>query len=188
MKFDLVLANVGGQGGLSIAAVVAIAARHQGLFVKQSEVHGMSQRGGAVSAHLRLSDQEVASPLIPLGAAMMILSLEPMESVRYLQYLSAQGRVVSAMAPVVNIPDYPVLEELHLKLKKIPGTVLVDADRLAREAGTLRSANMVMLGAASKFLPLKVQALEDAIREIFSSKGPVVVEQNLKAFALGRGV
>ncbi|MGK5086425.1 indolepyruvate oxidoreductase subunit beta [Bdellovibrionota bacterium FG-2] len=188
MRFDLVLANVGGQGGLSIAAVVAVAARMQGLFVKQSEVHGMSQRGGAVSAHLRLSDQEVASPSIPLGAASMIVSLEPMESVRYLQYLSSQGRVVSAIAPVVNIPDYPRIEELLSKLKQLPGAVLVDADQLARVAGSARTANMVMLGAASNFLPLNSESLEAAIREIFSSKGEAVVVQNLKAFALGRGV
>ncbi len=186
MKFDLVLANVGGQGGLSIAAVIAVAARHQGLNVKQSEVHGMSQRGGAVSAHLRISDQEVASPLIPTGAASMILSLEPMESIRYLSTLSSGGKIITAATPVINTSDYPPIADLLATIRNIPGSVIVDAETLAREAGSFRTSNIVMLGAASRFLPLTPESLEKAIREIFISKGELIVSQNLKAFHLGR--
>ncbi|HSE37567.1 MAG TPA: 2-oxoacid:acceptor oxidoreductase family protein, partial [Blastocatellia bacterium] len=112
MKYDIILAGVGGQGVLSVSAVIGSAARSQGLFVKLSEVHGMSQRGGGVVANLRLADKPIASDLIPLGGASMILSMEPLESLRYLNYLSPEGVLITSTNPVVNIPDYPNLDEL----------------------------------------------------------------------------
>src|SRR4030042_5605627 len=109
MKQDIILAGVGGQGILSIAFVIAGAALEDGLEVKQAEVHGMSQRGGAVQSHLRLSQERIFSDLIPKGEADLILSVEPLEALRYVDYLRPEGMVVSSRPPFVNIPDYPDL-------------------------------------------------------------------------------
>ena len=95
MKTDMILSGVGGQGILSIAAVVGEAAVNEGLYMKQAEVHGMSQRGGDVQSNLRLSDQPIASDLIPKGQADLIVSLEPMEALRYLPYLKKDGWLVT---------------------------------------------------------------------------------------------
>jgi indolepyruvate ferredoxin oxidoreductase beta subunit len=186
MKYDIILAGVGGQGVLSVSAIIASSAMKEGLLVKQSEVHGMSQRGGAVLANLRLADGPIASDLIPLGSASMILSMEPLESLRYLKYLSVEGAVITSTNPVVNIPDYPPLDELLGHLHTLPKVRLVDGEQLARAAGAARATNMVMVGAASHELPLKVETLEHYIRTTFASKGEKVVETNLKAFRSGR--
>lgn len=186
MKFDVVLAGVGGQGVLSVAAVIASAALERGLEVKQSEVHGMAQRGGAVLAHLRLADAPIASDLIPLGRARLILSMEPLESLRYLDHLAPDGTVITATAPVTNIPDYPPLEEVLARLRALPRVRLIDADTLARQAGSVRATNMVMVGAASRVLPLPPDALERCIASRFAAKGQSVVELNLRAFRAGR--
>jgi indolepyruvate ferredoxin oxidoreductase beta subunit len=186
MKFDIVMAGVGGQGVLSVSAVIASAALASGLQVKQSEVHGMSQRGGAVSANLRLSDRPIASDLVPLGSASLLLSMEPLESLRYLSYLSPAGAVITATAPFQNIADYPALEEVLAAVRQVPHAVLVDAERLAREAGSARAVNMVMVGAASIVLPVPADAIERQISERFAAKGSKVVEQNLTAFRAGR--
>ncbi len=186
MKYDIILAGVGGQGVLSVSSIIASSAMKEGLAVKQSEVHGMSQRGGAVLANLRLADAPVASDLIPLGSAAMILSMEPLESLRYLRYLSPRGAVVSSSNPMVNIPDYPELDRLLAQIRTLPGSVLVDSERLARQAGSARATNMVMVGAASHRLPVKVETIEHFIETIFAGKGEKVVETNLKAFRAGR--
>lgn len=188
MKFDIVLAGVGGQGVLSLSAIIASGAMKENLFVKQSEVHGMSQRGGAVLANLRISDKPIASDLIPRGRASMILSMEPLESLRYVSYLSPEGALITSTTPVVNIPNYPDLEELLGQIRGIPGAILVESERLAKAAGSVRAANMVMVGAASHLLPVKVETMEHYIEDVFKKKGDKIVEANLKAFAAGREV
>jgi len=186
MKYDIILAGVGGQGVLSVGSIIASSAMREGLAVKQSEVHGMSQRGGAVLANLRLADGPIASDLIPLGTARMILSMEPLESLRYLRYLAPDGAVITSSNPLVNIPDYPDLEPLLGRIRSLPKAVLVDSERLARQAGSARATNMVMVGAASHLLPLELETMEHFIRTVFASKGEKVVETNLKAFRAGR--
>lgn len=186
MTFDIVLAGVGGQGVLSVSAVIAAAALESGLQVKQSEVHGMAQRGGAVQAHLRLADRPIASDLVPRGSASLLLGMEPLECFRYLDFLSPEGIVVTATTPVTNIPDYPPLEEVLQALRRLPRAVLVEAERLARQAGSARAVNMVMVGAASPVLPVSPDAIERQIRVRFESKGPKLVDQNIRAFRAGR--
>lgn len=185
MKRDIILAGVGGQGILSIAAVIGSAALAQGLYVKQAEVHGMSQRGGDVQSNLRLSTEPIASDLIAQGGADAVVSLEPMEALRYVSWLKPDGVVVSSSVPVVNIPNYPVVEGILAELKARSGTVLLDVDALATECGTPRSANMVLLGAAAGAVGLSREALEEGIRRVFGPKGEAVVAANLKAFAVG---
>ncbi len=186
MTFDIILAGVGGQGVLSVSAIIASSAMQEGLHVKQSEVHGMSQRGGAVLANLRLSDGPIQSDLIPLGTAAMVLSMEPLESLRYLPYLAPGGSIITAAEPVRNITDYPPLEEVHATIRSLPHAVIVDAERLAREAGSVRATNMVMVGAASRLLPVQVSTMEHFIQSLFARKGEKVVASNLKAFQAGR--
>ncbi len=185
MKFDIIIAGVGGQGVLSLSAIIASSALKEGLYVKQAEVHGMSQRGGAVVADLRLSDAPIYSSTIPKGRADLILSMEPLESLRYLDFLSPDGRILSADDPVKNIPDYPVLDEVIAEINKLPGATVVEAKKLAREAGSLRATNVVMAGAATTLLPLKQETLSSYIEETFAKKGERVVETNRKAFAAG---
>ncbi len=188
MKFDIILAGVGGQGVLSLSSIIAAAALDEGLFVKQSEVHGMAQRGGAVTAHLRLSDRPIESDLIPLGAASMILSLEPLESLRYLEYLAPDGTVITATQPVANIPDYPALDTLVEAISSLPHAVLVDAAGLARQAGLAKATNMVMAGAAVPRLPIQLATIERSIEARFARKGQAVVDRNLAALRAGQEV
>ena len=186
MKCDVILAGVGGQGVLSVAAVIARAAVEEGLTVRQSEVHGMAQRGGAVLAHLRLADNHIASDLVPRGGADLIISMEPLESIRYAAWLSPNGSLVTAVEPLVNIPDYPDIEEITKAIKTFPVYRLVEAAALAKEAGFAKSVNMVMVGAASAFLPIPVETLEKTIEEMFAGKNPQAAEANKKALYLGR--
>jgi len=186
MKFDIILAGVGGQGVLSVSAIIASSAMKEGLAVKQSEVHGMSQRGGAVLANLRLSSHPIASDLIPRGSAAMILSMEPIESLRYLEFLSEGGTVISATNPVVNIPDYPPIDDVLAAIRTLPHAILVDAETLARQAGSARATNMVMVGAASPLLPVAFDTVEHFVETLFAAKGAKVVDTNLKALHAGR--
>jgi len=186
MKFDIILAGVGGQGVLSVSAIIASSAMKEGLAVKQSEVHGMSQRGGAVLANLRLSDRPIASDLIPRGLASLILSMEPLESLRYLEFLSADGTVITATNPVANIADYPPIDEVLAHIRGLPHALTIDAESLARKAGSARATNMVMVGAASPLLPVPFETLEHFVQTIFAGKGAKVVETNLKALHAGR--
>jgi len=186
MKCDIILAGVGGQGILSIAATIGLAAVEQNLFLKQAEVHGMSQRGGDVQSHLRLSDSEIFSDLVPHGGADLIISVEPMEALRYLPWLSENGWLVTNSVPFVNISNYPEAGEVLAELDKAGNTIVLDADSIARDLGSTRSGNMVILGAASSFISMPFSALEDAVRKMFSRKGEEVVEVNLKALRAGR--
>jgi indolepyruvate ferredoxin oxidoreductase beta subunit len=186
MKNDIILSGVGGQGILSIAAVIGLAAVDNNLFLKQSEVHGMSQRGGDVQSHFRLSDTPVASDLIPLGKADLIISVEPMESLRYLPWLSKQGWLVTNSVPFINIPDYPPVEDILAEIRKVKNHIIIDADSIARETGSVRSGNIVMLGAASPFINMPFSSLEKAIRKLFGRKGEEIVDVNLKALKAGR--
>ena len=185
MKKDIILSGVGGQGILSIATVIGRAALAEGLQIKQAEVHGMSQRGGDVQSHLRISSSEIHSDLIPRGGADLVISLEPMESLRYLPWLAAEGWVVTNTVPVINIPNYPDEAALQAELKALPQVITLDADALAREAGSPRSANMALLGAAAPLLGIAAERLEAGIRDIFARKGEAVVEANLAAFRAG---
>ena len=186
MKNDIIISGVGGQGILSIAASIGLAAVANDLFLKQAEVHGMSQRGGDVQSHLRLSDKKISSDLIPYGKANLIISVEPMESLRYLPWLSADGWLVTNSNPFINIPDYPAIDEILKEIKKIKNHIIIDAGGIAKNSGSSRSGNMVILGAASPFIDMPFQSLENAVRELFSRKGEEVVQANLKALKAGR--
>jgi len=185
MKTDIIIAGVGGQGILSIATVIGVTALKNELIIKQSELHGMSQRGGAVQSHLRISDREIASDLIPRGDADLILSVEPMESLRYLPFLKQEGWVVTNSAPFINIPDYPERSFLMKELKKIRNHIAIDADQIAREIGSAKSSNMVTLGAACHFLKLPKDHLINGIERIFMNKGKSIVDLNIRAFYEG---
>ena len=185
MKTDIILSGVGGQGILSIAAIISEAALKEGLYMKQSEVHGMSQRGGDVQSNLRLSDKPIASDLIPIGQAGLIISLEPMEALRYLPYLSKEGWLVTNTKPYTNIPNYPEMEKVMAELNKLPHKVLLDVEIIAKEIGSPRTANMVMLGAATPFLGIDYEKIADGICSIFGRKGDEIVSVNLKALQAG---
>ena len=188
MKKDIILAGVGGQGILTIATIIGDAATAAGLNLKQAEVHGMSQRGGDVQSNLRISDSPIASDLIAKGSADMILSLEPMESLRYLPYLKPEGWIVTNSIPLINIPDYPAVEDVLSEVKKIKNHVILDVESIAKEVGSPRVANIVMLGAATPFLGISYEMIEEGIRSIFGRKGEEIVALNLKALEAGRSV
>ncbi len=188
MKTDIILAGVGGQGILSIAATIGMAALNNNLHLKQAEVHGMSQRGGAVQSHLRISSKPIASDLIPRGACDIILSVEPMESLRYLDFLQKDGWIITNSTPFVNITNYPDVEEVIEGIKKRKNIIILDADRLAKEVGSPRSSNIVALGAATPFIDIPYEAFEEAIRQIFMKKGDRIIEANIAALKAGRAV
>lgn len=186
MTTNIVLAGVGGQGILSIANVIGLAALKDNLYLKQAEVHGMSQRGGDVQSNLRISDQPIASDLIPYGGADIVVSLEPMEALRYLPYLSKTGWIVTNTNPFVNISNYPDIKEVMQELEQIDNLVAFDMDKLAKDMGSPRSSNMILLGAASPFLQLPKEMLEEGIEKFFETKGEKIVDLNVKCFQAGR--
>lgn len=186
MNIDIILSGVGGQGILSIATVIGEAALANGLNIKQAEVHGMSQRGGDVQSNLRISSEPIHSDLISKGCADIIISLEPMEALRYLPYLSSEGWIVTSSAPFINIPNYPDVESLMSQLGSMQNVVMLDVDAIAKDNSVARAANIVLLGAASPMLKIDIKDLEQGIRSIFTRKGEAVVEMNLKALHLGR--
>jgi indolepyruvate ferredoxin oxidoreductase beta subunit len=187
MKYDIILAGVGGQGILSIATVIGYAALESGLGIKQAEVHGMSQRGGDVQSHLRISDGTIYSDLVPYGQADLILSVEPLESLRYLPYLNkAEGWLVTNTTPYKNISNYPDEKEIMAEIKRLPHHVAIDADGIAKEQDNSRGMNMVMAGAASVFMDLEFEKLKDGIRFLFGRKGEEVVQANIKTLEAGR--
>lgn len=185
MTYDIILAGVGGQGVLSIATIIARAAMIDGFEVRQSEVHGMSQRGGGVQAHMRISDRKINSDLIPSGGADMILAMEPAEGLRYLSFLKPDGILVTAAEPFVNVGDYPDPEILYAAIRKLPRYRIVKAEELAKEAGNLKAVNMVLIGAACKALPVSEKALEKSVHDTFAAKDPRLIDINMKALALG---
>lgn len=186
MKTDIILAGVGGQGILSIAATIGMAALKDNLFLKQAEVHGMSQRGGAVQSHLRLSDKPIASDLIPKTSADLIIAVEPMEALRYVEYLSPKGWIVSNEKPYINIPDYPEIEKIIAEIKSHPRHIVINADAVAKEIKSPKSSNIVMLGAASPFIDIAYENFEQGIHDIFGRKGQAIVDVNLQALKQGR--
>lgn len=186
MKNDIILSGVGGQGILSIAAVIGLAAVANELYLKQAEVHGMSQRGGDVQSHLRLSNKPVSSDLIPYGKADMIISVEPMESLRYLPWLSDKGWLITNNNPYINIPDYPEINEILKEIRKIKNHIILDADGIAKTSGSSRSGNMVILGAATPFIDMPFKSIENGVRTFFGKKGEEIIEINLKALRAGR--
>lgn len=188
MKKDIIIAGVGGQGILSIAATIGLAAVEKNMFLKQSEVHGMSQRGGDVVSHLRISDKPIHSDLIPYGTSDLIISVEPMEALRHLPWLAPGGWIVTNSNPYINISDYPPVDEIIKSIKNIKNSIIVDADSIAAECGSVKAANMVILGAASPFMGIPLENLEDALKKMFSKKGEQIVEINLKAFRSGRKI
>ena len=186
MKKDIILCGVGGQGILSIATIIGEAATKAGLHLKQAEVHGMSQRGGDVQSNLRLSTDPIWSDLIPEGEADVVISMEPMESLRYLPYLAETGTIVTSSKPFINIPNYPDEATLQAEFDALPSVVKLDIDSVAKEAGNPRGANMVLLGMAAPYIGiLSVEQLRNAISVIFARKGEAIVESNLKAFDMG---
>lgn len=186
MKSDIVLAGVGGQGILTIATILGAAALKENLYLKQAEVHGMSQRGGDVQSNLRISSNPIHSDLIPLGGADLIVSLEPMEALRYLPFLSAKGWIVTSSEPFVNIDNYPDMKDIQAELDRCPNVVAFEMEALAKEVASARSSNLVLLGAASPFIDIEPEKIEEAIRALFIPKGEKIVEANIAAFRAGR--
>ena len=186
MKTDIILCGVGGQGILSIATIIGEAAMNENLYIKQAEVHGMSQRGGDVQSNLRISSDPIASDLIAKGGADVIISMEPMEALRYLPYLNKEGWVITSSAPFVNIPNYPDLKDIKAELDKLPHVIAIDIEQIAKDNMVPRSANVILLGAAQKALGIDYATLENAIRSVFARKGDAVVDANIKALALGK--
>ncbi len=186
MKTDIILCGVGGQGILSIATIIGEAAMNENLYIKQAEVHGMSQRGGDVQSNLRISSEPIASDLIAKGGADVIISMEPMEALRYLPYLSKEGWIITSSNPFKNIPNYPDMEVIMGDLHKLNHVITLDLEQMAKDGGVPRSANVILLGAAQKALGIEYEKLEDAIRRVFGRKGEAVVEANIKALAMGR--
>ena len=189
MKIDIILCGVGGMGALSSAAIISKAALEMGMYMKQAETHGMSQRGGDVQSHLRLSDQPIASDLIPEGECDIILSVEPMEALRYLPFLNREtGWVITNQNPFVNIPNYPDQEAVLAEVRKIKNHILFDADKIAKEINNPKGTNMVVLGAASKYLGIDIEKLEAAVRSKFARKGDAIIDANIAALRAGREV
>lgn len=188
MKINIILAGVGGQGILTIAAVLDTAALSNNLNIKQSEVHGMSQRGGAVQSHVRISDKEIFSDLIPKGKADMIISVEPMELLRYLPFLRKNGFLITDSNPFINIDKYPELNEIYNEINSHPNRILIDAKKIAKDLGNSKATNIVLLGAASSLLPLSDESLQKAIRTLFERKGERIVNKNLEAYLKGKEI
>lgn len=186
MKTNIILAGVGGQGILSIATVIGEAALNNGLYLKQAEVHGMSQRGGDVQSHLRLSSEPIYSDLIEKGDVDIIISLEPLEALRYIDYLKPDGWIVTSSVPFVNIPNYPDIEEVLAHIRAHKNHVLLDVAAIAKEVGApVQASNMVLLGAAIRLLNLDHNAIIDGVRSIFARKGEAIVNSNIAAIEGG---
>jgi indolepyruvate ferredoxin oxidoreductase beta subunit len=186
MKNDIIISGVGGQGIVSIAGIIGLAAVANNLYIKQSEVHGMSQRGGDVISHCRLSDKPIASDLVPYGKVDLVVSVEPMEALRYLPWLSDNGRLITNSVPMINIPNYPDVDKVIEELRKYKNSIILDADAIAKEAGTIKASNVVILGAASPYINLPFASIEQAVKTFFETKGEEIIAINLKALNAGR--
>lgn len=187
MKTDIILAGVGGQGILSIATVIGEAALQEGLYIKQAEVHGMSQRGGDVQSNLRISDKPIASDLISYGQADVIIAMEPMEALRYKQYLATEGWIITSSNPFVNIGNYPCIDNIIEELNSMPNVILIDTEQLGRENKMPKAVNMILLGAASRALNnISFEKLVESITSIFKRKGDAIVDMNIRALEIGR--
>ena len=186
MKKDIILAGVGGQGILSIATVIGQAALAEGWYLKQAEGHGMSQRGGEVQSHLRISTEPIWSDLIPQGKADIILSLEPLEALRYVPWLAPEGCVVTSSVPFRNIDNYPDIDQVYAAVKACPKHILIDTDALVKEINApVQAANMVLLGAAIPMLGIEPEIMKTALQKVFARKSEAVVETNIRALMAG---
>lgn len=188
MKTNIIISGVGGQGILTIAAVLDLAALDQDLYVKQSEVHGMSQRGGAVQSHVRISDTEIYSDLIPQEKADLILSVEPMELLRYIPFLKKEGWLITDSNTFINISNYPDKKDLYKKIKSHPNNIILNATDVAKKLGNSKAANMVLLGAASSLIPLSEESMLGAVRKLFQKKSERIINLNIKAFQTGKKI
>jgi indolepyruvate ferredoxin oxidoreductase, beta subunit len=185
MKLDMILSGVGGQGILSISYLICNASLDKGLNFKQAEVHGMAQRGGAVQSHLRISDQPIASDLVPQGGAQLILSVEPLEVFRYLSYFDPEGQIVTSTVPYKNISNYPDESVLMEMLKLLPKKILIDAKSIAQDIGNIKTQNMVILGAGAPFLHFSADDFDSHIEKLFSKKSEKIVKMNKDAIRAG---
>ena len=189
-EFNIFVSGVGGQGALTAAGIIARAAKMSGLKVVAAETHGMAQRGGSVSVHLRIGSK-VFAPLIPIGRAHVLFALEPAEALRYVEYVSKEGLAVvntrTIVPPSVNLGtfSYPPVETIAESLKKfIARVIMVDAHKLAVEAGNPLTNNVVMLGVMARAieLPFSDEKLKESIKATVPEKA---VDVNMKAFELG---
>ena len=186
MKKDIILAGVGGQGILTIATIIGDAAAVAGLSLKQAEVHGMSQRGGDVQSNLRVSTNEIYSDLIKQGTADLIISMEPMEALRYVEYLNNEAWVVTSSQPFKNIPNYPDEQQLADEVAALPHVASLPIEDIARQNSMPKSANVILLGMAARYIEiLTPEQLRQSIARVFASKGEAVVQLNQQAFDLG---
>lgn len=186
MKKDIILAGVGGQGILSIATVIGQSALAEGWYLKQAEVHGMSQRGGEVQSHLRISTNPIWSDLIPQGQADIILSLEPLEALRYLPWLAPDGCIVTSSVPFRNIDNYPDINEVYSAIQTFPKHILIDTDAIVKEVNApVQAANMVLLGAAIPMLGIEPDIVESGLKKVFARKSEAIVQTNIRALQAG---
>lgn len=184
--FNVVIVGVGGQGVLLTSKIIAETALEQGLDVKQSEVHGMAQRGGSVISHVRFG-KKVYSPIVSEGDADLLIGFEPLETARYIHYLKKDGIVIyntyriSSITVSIGAEKYP--EDIDEIIKKNAKKVYpLDGTKLAVEAGDKRALNIVLLGASLKYLPLNKNIVLKAIENSVKGKA---LEINKKAFELG---
>ncbi len=184
----IVLSGVGGQGVLSLAQIVLEALRRSGFHALQSEIHGMSQRGGSVHAQVCFSEVPLTSPIIDEGCAELLIALEPLEALRYTAMLRMNGHLVVSEEPQTDMEGYPPLDDVYAALKTVRGVHLVDTEDLARRLGHRQAGGMALLGMASAFLPVSNEIWQEVITQRFESKGARVTEKNLEAFHAGRGL
>jgi len=186
--WGVIVAGVGGQGAVTVAQLVLGAAWRSKLFCLQSEVHGMSQRGGAVNAHILFDSEPVTSPTIVEGGADLLISMEPLETLRYLSMLKPNARIITSLSPIKNMSSYPDENKIITELNKLPNVLTIDTDKLSKELNNRQAANMILLGAASKSLPLEPTIWKQVIAERFKNSGPEIIEKNYQAFDVGNGL
>ena len=184
----IVLSGVGGQGVLSLAQIVLEALRRSGFHALQSEIHGMSQRGGSVHAQVCFSEVPLTSPIIDEGCAELLIALEPLEALRYVAMLRMDGHLVVSEEPQVNMEGYPPLDDVYAALKAVRGAHLLDTEDLARRLNHRQAGGMALLGMASRHLPVPEATWHAVITERFEAKGARIIEKNLEAFEAGRGL
>ena len=184
----IVLSGVGGQGVLSLAQILLEALRRSGLHALQSEIHGMSQRGGSVHAQVCFSEAALTSPILDEGGADLLIALEPLEALRYVSMLRLDGHLVVSEEPQMDMAGYPPLDDVYAALKAVRGVHLIDTEDLARSLNHRQAGGMALLGMASRFLPVDDAVWRDVISQRFESKGARVMEKNLEAFEAGRGL
>jgi indolepyruvate ferredoxin oxidoreductase beta subunit len=181
----VVVAGVGGQGVISVAQLILLSAWRSGFQALQSEIHGMSQRGGAVNSHVVFGRQPVSSPMVMDGSGSLLIAMEPLEALRHLSLLRPDAALVVSANPVRNIDDYPDEEKVRGELEKVTGVTAIDTAAHAARLRHRQAPGMILLGAASRHLPFGPETWNEVIAEYFDQKGGAVVDKNREAFALG---